>query len=184
MQVNVSLLKDNVNKLNAEIGKYENTYLRMYNELNFSHSYANSNKFTKFYNAVNQEKNKVNIFIQDLYELKSIYDYIYSNYSKIGNRIVFNLDNAQRVFSQISAIKSKIASIRRRVYSLSSYPEVRGITNDINYKLNIIENSIRTIENDYRRTVSKINDVERNTSNMIRRFDINIETETDIKPFI
>ena len=184
MQVNVSLLKDNLNKLNSEISEYENIYLNLYNELNFSHSYANSNKFTMFYDAVDQEKNKVNIFIQDLNELVRIYDYIVSNYSKIGNKVNFNLDNASYVFNQITTIKNKINSIKRRVQSLYSYYEVREILNDINYKINSIEVSIRTIENDYRRTINKISDVEKNTANMIRKFDINVETETDIRPLI
>ena len=186
MQVNVSSLKDNIDKLAVELNNYEDTQLNYYNELSNSNSYANSNKFRKFYTNVSKEKIAVDNFYNELMELKSIYDYVYLSYKDIGNNIDFNIDNTHNFYSTIRRIRYKISDTKRKIdyINIYSYPEVSNDIYEIRRKLNNMNNIVNSIENKYNRLINRISDIERTTRNRLNRLDFSTIQESDINKFI
>ena len=88
MQVNVSNLKVNLDKLDKTINDYQLTYLNLYNEINNSKQYGNSYKFRLFYNACDKERIYTSDFYNEINELKKIYQFIYQSYNSIGKLII------------------------------------------------------------------------------------------------
>lgn len=186
MQVNVSNLKVNLDKFDKAISDYELTYLNIYNELNNSRQYANSNKFTKFYNACDKEKLSTSNFYEEILGLKRIYQFVYQSYQSIGKLIIFDLDNSDTLYREISDIKNKLNDIKRKLYNIntSRFPEVSSsVNNSLRYISNIL-NDINSIELTYKNTQNKIIETEKRVTSKINNLNIDVITETDIKDFI
>lgn len=186
MQVNVSSLKTNLDKLNSLADKYNLTYLNLYNELNNSKSYANSYKFRLFYNSVDKEKIATIDFYHEILALKKIYSFIFDNYSDIGQLIQFDLDKKDYLYSCFKDIKSKISVIRSKLNSIntSKFYEVSNYVKYAKGLLTAIQNNINIIEKKYRDTINKIDSIERKVSSSLNNLDISIIKESDIERFI
>lgn len=186
MNVNTNRLKDNIDKLNIELNNYSNIKLNYYNELNNSSSYGNSIKIRKFYTNVSKEKIYLDDFIEELNELKSIYDYIYNSYNNIGNNIEFDLNNDTTLFNKINLINNKINSIKRSInfINLSTYPEITKEINSIILKLNNMQKNLNIIEKHYKTTINKINEIEKQSKIRLNKLDFKLIQEIDLNEFI
>ena len=186
MNVNTNRLKDNIDKFNIELNNYNNTELNYYNELNNSSSYGNSTMIRKYYSNVNKERILIDDFIEELNELKNIYDYIYTSYSNIGNNIEFDLNNDTLLFNKINIINNKINNIKRSInfISLSTYPEITREINNIILRLNDMQKNLNIIENHYKSTINKINEIEKQTKIRLNKLDFELIQEIDLNEFI
>lgn len=186
MQVNVSSLKNELDKLNSNLDNYNDIYLNLYNELKNSHVNANSYKTTLFYDSVNNEKLLTQIFYDELVSLKKIYDYIYNNYKEIGKVIKFDLDKQSEIFNKLSQIKIKLDNLNRKNSSVqvSTCPKISNLISGNMNNIYSIKKNIITLEKEYKIIFKKIEYTERTIENTVNRFNISFAKETDIKEFI
>ena len=186
MQVNTSSLNTNLIKLNKHLNDYYNVYLNFYNELKNSHEYANANKTNSFYINAENEKSMNYQFYQELIEIQKIYNYIYDNYSEIGNKIEFDLTKKALIMSTIKNIKTKINSLKRNNKSIDTTycSQIIPILDSNEVCINNIYNIITEIETNYNKLFNKIDGIENVVRNRISNTDITIIKETDIHPYI
>lgn len=129
MEIHIDKLKTTVLQLNHCIEEYEEIYMNFYHVVSSSSFFWNDNRSKKFYDAMHIEKNQVKTVIEELYRLKDIYDYIITEYEKIGTRLQIQLSEKKNVIPSFDKYLEQIQDCIQICTSISveTYPEVETL---------------------------------------------------------
>ena len=147
MKINISNLNTEVKKLTKLIEEYEDTYLNLYNELSSNQVYWNDDISKNFNENIRLEKIQVRTSIDELTNIKNIYEEIIFKYEKIGtklevipktkNTILTKLDNYLTKLHQILETYNEIDTTKKS-------KEILSINTHIN-KFKKMESEISTL---------------------------------------
>ena len=178
MFVNVEELSDKINKFNSLIEKYEEIYLNIYNTFDESSVFWESKKSNDFYSVVNQEKNQVSLFIEDLKMYNQIYLFLINKYKSIGNKIYYDFSVEKNVLTTIEKYINKYDSIIINVKLLGE--EYSDIKNKLLYNKKILveyrKNFIDILED--------IQNINEGLKHKLSEFKIEHIKENDIQQFV
>ena len=185
-EVNTLILNSNLRTLDKSLDDYNLIYLNFYNEIKLSHLDANSNRFTKFYNATDEEKITTRNFYLELVKFKKIYEYIYNNYQTIGEIIKFDLDGAESALNSFEQLKSKAKSLKASNSNIQSSlcPGISGLISSNNNLLSSMVETLETLYKEYDKIFRKIDEIEKSVKSQAGGLHIQPIKETDIKEFI
>ncbi len=186
MYINLSNLKNEVNKLNNLINKYEEIYLNLYNEFNFSSYLWHDKNSESFFESLKMEKLKIKNNIEEIDDVKQLYDYIINQYEVIGNEIKCNLNSEKNIllkFDSYLAELSKTITYYNNL-DLSFCPQFKEM---ITKEKNIIireKIEIENVRNKIKKMYKKINEIEREVKLKISKINIEYIKENDMNNFI
>ena len=180
MQIKVNNLKTDLEKLNNLINTYYDDTLNMYNELSYSSNYWEDNKAIKYYDNIKKEKIANFQFIEELEDLKQVYQIMIERYEKIGNNIKCNLKNRYNVLNYFDKYLNKISKIVRLYRSISDR--------------SLVENHIVTLQNNYSKILStrkkiaqkfnEIENIEKEIKRLIDKVDVTYLKESEIREYL
>ena len=106
MNINVENLKINVKKYDSLLEKYHDIYMKFYYEAEANKKYWNSTNANYFYSLINDEKKKNDLFLEELYSLKLVFDYIVDNYQKYGEKINLDIEFKDEIINKLNSYKT------------------------------------------------------------------------------
>ena len=181
MKINISNLKDKINKINNIIRKYEEVYLNYYNDLSQASMLWKGTIANDFLNDSISDKEKIKPIISNLNEIKELYQYIVEKYKSYGNTINYNLSNKDEIIINFNNCKAKLNEI------INLYSEVISIYNNyiITSELEQIKKNKKEIEIIEDKIITMIKEIEEHEKDISLKIDkINLEyikEEFDIK---
>lgn len=184
--VNVDELKTNLIKYNSLIENYQSIYDNLYNEISSASFFWNDEHASSFFENINVEKIKVGNVISELNSVKNVYSYIVSNYEKIGNKIVFDLDLRNEIMEKFDNYINKIIKIIKYYDSLDlsfCVQESKFITSEKN-KLVVMKNVVFNLKEKIMKIFDDIEEIEKQVNLMISKINIGVIKESEIDNFI
>lgn len=123
MKVDVNRLKEEVNGLKTIIDNYEEVYLNLYHELDTVSSSWRDTHASLFFDTVKFEKLSIQTTIAEMREIITVYNDIIVRYSKIGNKITFDLSSKSEIISKCNHYIDILNDIIRKYndINVSSY---------------------------------------------------------------
>ncbi len=172
MKINVTNLKDEVTKLKKLTNEFDTNVLNIYNILKNVSTEWRSEKATRFFRDVEQEKNSVRQFVGNINDLNSIYGYIISQYGRLGRQMEIILSSQKEINDSLYVYITSLKEVLKKFQSLtltSKMPEKNQliaqkkkleilITKSRNYrtKINQYFKNIKTIENNIDQKIRKL----------------------------
>ncbi len=174
MEIHIDKLKTTVLQLNHCIEEYEEIYMNFYHVISSSSFFWNDNRSKKFYEAMYTEKNQVKTVIDELYSLKSIYDYMIGEYEKIGTRLQIQLSEKQNVIHSFDQYIEKIHSCIQILHaiSLDMYPEVAPLLTEEQSKFIKLEQQVQKLKDQLLELFNKTEELENHINKEINRLQI------------
>ncbi len=174
MEIHIDKLKTTVLQLNHCIEEYEEIYMNFYHVISSSSFFWNDNRSKKFYEAMYTEKNQVKTVIDELYNLKNIYDYMIAEYEKIGTRIQIQLSEKQNVIQLFEKYLEKIHRCIQILYSISldAYPEVAPLLVEEKNNFIRLEQQVQTLKDKLSQLFDKIEELENHINKEINKLQI------------
>lgn len=178
MKINVANIKNSIDDLNRIISNYENESLninKLYADID---NYWNSEKSDLFSDKISVEQRQINNTISELQSFISIFDYIFSEYSKIGKNISFdfkNKDNVNKNLEDFINVTKSILILYNDIPSKYLYL----FQNQIHYFSKLIDD-VKYIKSQYNLLCDKINSIESNVRKQISKFNIQFIQESDV----
>ncbi len=186
MDINIANLKLELSNLNNLLEEYELNNLNLYNILNSSSLYWVDNNAINFFNSVNQEKVKINLFYTELKSLREIYAYIVNEYQSLGNKIRFDLTKQDDIISYFNKYLNSLNIIINKYDSLdlSFCGREAKILLSQREKLFKMKETTNDLKSDVIKIFNKINEIEKEVNLRISRIKLEVLDETDISVFI
>ena len=186
MEIKISNIYNNYVNLSCLIEEYEHNYLNMYNCLLETQNCWNSNKSIKFIKHIEDEKNKIKISCDELQDVKNIYEFILSKYSKFGNKIFFDKNNFSKVLTCFDICINLAEKILKKYYNLNligySY-EIDLIREQIELlKINI--DKVKELKQNFEKNGNDIIATEEKINSMLSKIKISEIEESDVSEFI
>lgn len=156
MYINVSNLKYELDIIKKQLESFENNSYNLYNEINNIKFAWNCNKCDNFLNVVSNGKINFQNNYNNLNYLVSIYDFMINRYESIGNKIVYNSINENKVYNNLDNYILKIDNIILLYNSMISQNTIVSsalkvqLDKFVEIKANIInlKSNLKTITND------------------------------------
>lgn len=186
MNVKVSDLKIEVEKLNSLIEEYENNYLNLYNEFLFSSFFWHDKNASFFYDDIRIDKLKIKQAIEEINSVKDLYMYIAEQYEYIGNKIEYNLKFKDDIIYEFNKYITHVNNIIE-IYNnldISFCPEISQ--NIINQKNRFIEQkkNIIIMKEKVKNTFNNIENIEKKIKLEISKLDITFIQEKEISKYM
>lgn len=181
MNIRVSTLKTEYEKLNRLIEDYNFSILNLYNELSFSENYWYDKHSLTFFDNVKMEKRKNLNMISELNNIKNIFGLLLNEYSQIGNNISCVMENKNMVLNHIDDYANRIREIIDLYNRLNLSFNPREASYLYNHK-NILENNYRNIQNirnNVKYYFERIENIEREVNLNLSRINIEYLKETN-----
>lgn len=169
IDVNVGNLKENIDKLQSIIDKYENTQLNIFNQLKESTVNWQDGNSIKFENSIYLEKKESNLFLQSLQNKKDIYDYICKKYGEIGNKIECYLNNKSSLLNAIDICYNETVNILNEFDKINTdfyYKEQDAIFLQ-KQKIKEVREELKTVKSLTSQLFIKIENIEKNIKEKI-----------------
>lgn len=156
------------------IDKYEDTIKNIFFETSkVINSMWDNDKTNVVFDKLYQMNIDALKLINDLIKFKSIYDYICSEYSKIGNKLNINLKSKGAIDKKFDEIISKISSIIKKYDKISELSdENKEQVNTQKEKLENISSNYTKLNTEISDNYSKVNEIENNVANLINNLNI------------
>ena len=106
MNINVEKLKINVKEYGSLLERYHDIYMKFYYEAESNKKYWNSVNANYFYNLIEEEKKKNDLFLDELYLLKIVFDYIVDNYQNYGEKINLEIEFRDEIINKLNSYKT------------------------------------------------------------------------------
>lgn len=186
MEINVTNLESECNKLNSELEIFYNNYLNIYNELNNANSYWQDYHSRLFFSNANSEKNKVNNTYNEINELKNIYKYLIDEYKSIGRKIKVNLDGKDEIISKFNNFHDKINELISIYNSLdlAFCPSIANKLNNQKDRIVKIKEEMLSSKNKIKKILEKIESIEDEINVRVSKMNLEEIKEVDIKEFM
>jgi len=166
MRILVDNIQSEKNTLEKELESYENNNLNLHNELLQIMDYWQdpfSVSLKKELQKYKLEENEIN---KSLKEMLNIYDFVIKQFSQIGNKIEYNLDNRDLINQKFDNCKEKIKKIISLYNSLNIdatdslcflIEKEKIVFNSMLKQTNEIQNSFKDKLNEIKELEDKIN---------------------------
>ena len=172
MEINTNDLQKELQRLNQLITDWETCQLNLYRHLDKATSNWQDADSIKFSEQIVTEKNNTEKVLDQVKDLKSLYQYLYNNYSKLGQKIYCDTEARRNLTTQIDNYYDNLKKIYHQFDDIDmsfSYKEKSDII-DIKNKL---ERQLKKLEELKRNVLSfldKVEEIEREVSVRISRF--------------
>lgn len=186
MKINVSNLKVEIKKLNKLIDEYEDTCLNLYNELASNQVYWNDDISKKFNENIILEKIEVKETINELRNIKNIYEELVSKYEKIGNKLEIIPKSKDTILSKLDNYLDKLNQIIELYNEMNinkKTKEILTINKHIN-KLKKMEIEVSSIREKIKEKYELIEEIENSINIKISKIKLEYINEIDINKFI
>ena len=174
MHIDTKKIEEYLNKLNSQIKKYDDIYLNYYNDISRIKDNWISNQARKFLENTEIEKKEQKKIINNLNDIKEIYEYILLKYKDIGNKIECDLSKKEKLVEKINLyienlnkIINKYNNLNYKLYDTQTISILQEeanqlklcLKNIIDIKKSIIDklNIIEEIDKELKLKISKIN---------------------------
>ena len=186
MEVNVEKIKVELEKYNRLIDDYEDLYLQLYFELNYSSSYWNDGNSFNFYEKIKKDKNKITLAITELKEIKKVYEYIIDSYERFGNKISFNLRRKYNVLEKIDNYLIELDKIIKLYEELDyeNLVEEKIILDNQKDTLLKLKNRMTEMRENVKDLFDKLEEIEKNIHYRISKISIEKLKIQDINDFL
>ena len=129
MEIRVNNLKEIINTFNNLLESYEEVHLNLYNEINNASSYWNDGYAINFFENCNNNKMKITNNIEELRNLKNIYDFIINKYLLLGHNITINLEEKININNYFNKYLNRLNNIinsynRLDIYELNDIKDI------------------------------------------------------------
>lgn len=186
MQINVSNLKQTLNKYISSLEKYKNNINNLYNELNQTEKFWTDGHSVKFFKDVSLNKVKMETMQSELNDVQEVYNYFIGKYESIGNKIFFDLDNKNRFINKIDNLTNQIKNVINmyRSLDLSFCSAERSMLQSERQILNNNLNYLSDIKEKNKRLLNEIEEIEKNIKLKLSKISIEIIKENDLKEYL
>lgn len=185
MKVNTINLKVEIEKLNNLIDDYENIYLNLYNELLSTQTYWIDSESRMFNENLEIEKTQVRNTINELTNVKQIYEELMSRYEEIGNKLEFNPKLKNVIISKIDNCIDKSRKILE-LYNKLNLNDDSKETLSIKQHISILENIIlntTTLRNQIKEKYELIEEIEKEINFKISKINLEYIQEIGIDKY-
>lgn len=166
MQINTSNIYNNYIDYSYLTKEFDSIFINYYRNMVQLSDYWKSPKADRFFDRIEKEQKEAQVMFEELLIINDVYKKIFEMYSKIGNKILIDHDNIEKVFLKFEQLDGIYNSI------LKKYDEIMLKANAYYYNLMIAQKEV--ISN----SKQKIDQIYSNIENVIREID---EFENDIK---
>lgn len=179
MEVNIQQIKKDLNDFKKLIDEYEDNFLNMYKELENATLYWKDNYSKIIFKDIREKKQKIKTNIEELNDLKGVYQYILESYSKLGEKIIANTNNKGKVISKFDDYINKIDNI----IALYNHLDLKSFSNELQIillqKEKLVKNKkiVIQLKQNMQQILSDIEEYEKEVS--LKVFKINIEIIQD-----
>lgn len=186
MEINVEKVKIELDKYNRLLEDYEDVYLRLYHELNFSSSYWNDENSIKFFEKIKSDKNKNYLCILELKEIKKIYNYIVTSYESIGKKIFFDLKKKNSLYDKFDNFIVTLDKIIKLYEELDyeNLTEEKIIIEEELKEIQKIKPKILLIKENVMDLFEQLEEIEKNIHYRLSKIKIEILKIEDISDFL
>lgn len=171
MEYNGIIIKKKCDELKKNIKLFEDNQINSYYYLSNVGDYWIDNNASLFSNKINDEKKSMDVFISELKKICSIFEYIYKEYSNIGDSFSFDLKNVELIYNKIDEYIKNIDEIID-IYNNIPVQYLDYFIDQKSYFINLKKN-ILLIKKD----LSKKNDIIINVENQLSTMLSNIDVE-------
>ncbi len=186
MEINVSNLEKDSEKLIKSIDNFSNNILNIYNELKWANGCWSDYHSRLFFTNVESEKTKVNNTYEELTQLSEIYKTIVAQYKNIGNKIQVNLENKDIIITKFNSFQDEINEL------ISLYNDLDlSFCKDISIKIsNQKEELLKIKENltlskeKIKETLVKIEEIEKDINLKLSKINIETIKQADINEYM
>lgn len=183
--LNVDELHDKLIAFNNLLEEYENNFLCLYKVLKDSIAYWDDSISRQFYTDIENDENKVKVSYKELYDLYLIYKYVYDNYSKVSNKINFDLVCRDRLILLFDRYILKLTEIVN-IYSNLDYSFSLSVSSLLSAHENIfrsLKRDVSSLKNMNKEMLLNIEELEKNIH--LKSFKTNIEkmSETSLRKY-
>ena len=184
--VNTINIKSEIAKFHKYLQDYENVYLNLYNDLNYSQKHWFDFKSMRFYEDAHTEKLKLIKNYNELTKYKEIFNYIYSGYSKLGKIINFDLKMKNPVMNSISACIESLKEVinNNNSVDIGSAPEVATYISSNTATLSKMQTSLLALKNKLKKDFENIEEFERTVKSKLGNLEIAYLKEKNERKYI
>ncbi|MBE6152813.1 MAG: hypothetical protein E7166_01110 [Firmicutes bacterium] len=186
MKINIMIIKSEILKLNTLIDEYENNYLNLYNEIKKASSYWQDGNSINFFNDADYYKLKIQLNVEEIKQLKEVYNYLINKYSQIGNKITFNLNSRTYLINSFNSYINQIDEIIKLYNNLDlsfcSYERQKLINQRNQFKS--IKNSLIKIKKNIINKLEYIEEIEKEINLKLSKISIELLKENNVSNYI
>jgi len=186
MKINIINLKSETKKLSKLINEYEEIFLNLYNEILSGSIYWDDNISKLFFENINIEKNQVENTINELNDLKEIYEELIRKYEEIGNKIEVLPKTKDEILSAVNNYLDKLHKLIELYYDLNlefNNPETSILHKHLD-KLIKIKSDVFVLKEKIKKHYETIEELERKINLKISKIKIELIKEKEKNKFI
>ena len=179
MKININNLKDEVNAFNRLLNKYEESYLNYNNMISSFSFYWRDYNSQRFFDAVKQQRISYESVLNDLKDIRNIYNYMIDKYSAFGRKVYANLESKNKVIKYFDSYINNIDSIINRFYSLdlSFCPNEAYYIRNVRDRLITQREKLKDCRQKVKNYYTKINNIELEIRRKISKLSVsNVKT--------
>ncbi len=174
VEVDISRLGNIVQELKSLIDDYDVIQLNIFNQLKDSFTNWQDGNSITFENKIKDEKVSSDVFLVALESNREVFQYVYDEYKKIGNKLHINLDKKNSIMSTIDECLTCLDDI---------LSDLNGVTRSFYYReLNLINNqrdiftacksNIQKLKNKIKELYKKVEMIEEKVSSQVARIEM------------
>lgn len=170
IEIDIELLKNEINKLNTNISELEEIELNLFNQLKEACINWQDFNSKKFDNRIYLDKNESNNIINFLIQKKQIYEAIVEKYNQIGKKIKCNVNNSQTLFNVIEEYIIQLSDITKEFnkIDMSFYYEEQQQILEAKNKITETQNILNEYKNNLSSLFKTIYQIEEDIKNKIK----------------
>lgn len=185
MEIKVTEISKELNKLNNLIDNYENNYLNFYNIITEISLLWQDGYSKIFFDNITSEKKKEQTTIGELKYISNIYSYIVNKYNGIGNKITFNFTYEEKLIKKYNNYIDYIDT-NINLYNSLDLENWNSFSNRLKEeknKLMDIKHNTELIKYNLKEKINQIKEYEKNIKFNLSKLDIESIKESDISYF-
>lgn len=186
MDIDVIYLKNYVNKLSSLIDEYELNYLEFYNVVNKETIFWDSKKGLDFFSDVDLEKRDIGLFIGNIKDVLSLYNYLIDKYGYIGNKVSVKISNKDKLLACFDSFLNEVYSLIDMLHELD-YESIPDISSTVYSYLDFlidVGNMAVNLKTSLKNHFDLCETFEREVRFKISKIDVKLIKEIDINRFL
>lgn len=186
MKIDLKGLQLEIDKLDKTINSYEKNILNLYNQLSSVSIYWKDKKALRFSESVNVVKKQANVKLIELKSVKESFKYLIYKYESIGQQIEFDLKKKTIINKIFDDYILKLEKINKK-YNQIDLVYFNSLSDDfIKQQITIqsIENDIKNIKFNINRTFDKLEEIELQFAQRLKKIKVDYIREMDLNVII
>lgn len=184
--IDISNLNNEIRHLSKAIDDYESTILNIHNTIKDVSFYWDDKRARDLMKSNETDKLLDRRKIEELTEIKDIYQFIVGKYSELGKKIEYDLSNEQTVDKAISSyikLLEEAISMYNRI-EINLYPEEEKYIKDSKQRVLNLKNKMEQERTLVNKSYSKIKEINTEVSNKLIALNIKPVREKYLKDFM